>query len=90
MSSQADAQADLDAIAGRVTAGLLRQSHLMPPGRVAAALAEAARPLGVTGAQVYLADLQQRRDDAGRRRAGRNRLPIAAPTPVVRCGRSRP
>jgi Stage II sporulation protein E (SpoIIE) len=60
MSSQADAPADLDAVAGRVTADLLRQSHLMPPGRMAAALAEAARPLGVTGAQVYLADLQQR------------------------------
>jgi hypothetical protein len=60
MSSEADAQADLDAVAGRVTADLLRQSHLMPPGTVAAALAEAARPLGVTGAEVYLADLQQR------------------------------
>jgi hypothetical protein len=59
MSSQADAHAGLDAVAGRVTAGLLRQSHLMPPGRMAAALAQAARPLGVTGAQVYLADLQQ-------------------------------
>jgi serine phosphatase RsbU (regulator of sigma subunit) len=60
MSSQAAAQPDLDAVTGRVTAGLLRQSHLMPPGEVAAALAQAARPLGVTGAQVYLADLQQR------------------------------
>jgi serine phosphatase RsbU (regulator of sigma subunit) len=60
MGSQADAQHDLDAVAGRMTAGLLRQSHLMPPGAVAAALVEAARPLGVTGAEVYLADLQQR------------------------------
>jgi serine phosphatase RsbU (regulator of sigma subunit) len=60
MSSHAGAQADLDAVAGRVIAGLLRQSHLMPPDAVPAALAEAARPLGVTGAEVYLADLQQR------------------------------
>jgi serine phosphatase RsbU (regulator of sigma subunit) len=60
MSSQADAQPDLDAVAGRVTADLIRQSHLMPPGAVAATLTEAARPLGVTGAEVYLADLQQR------------------------------
>jgi hypothetical protein len=60
MSLQADAQPGLDAIAGRVTADLIRQSHLMPPGTVGAALAEAARPLGVTGAEVYLADLQQR------------------------------
>lgn len=60
MSPQEDAQPDLDAVAGRVIAGLLRQSHLMPPGAVAAALGEAARPLGVTGARVYLADLQQR------------------------------
>jgi hypothetical protein len=60
MSSQAGAQPDLDAVAGRVTADLLGRSHLMPPGAVAATLAEAARPLGVTGAQVYLADLQQR------------------------------
>jgi hypothetical protein len=51
---------DLDAVVGRVTAELLRQSHLMRPGDVPDALAEAARPLGVSAAQVYLADLQQR------------------------------
>jgi Stage II sporulation protein E (SpoIIE) len=51
---------DLDAVAGRVTAGLLRQSHLMRPDDVPGALAEAARPLGVSAARVYLADLQQR------------------------------
>jgi serine phosphatase RsbU (regulator of sigma subunit) len=60
MSSQADARPGLDAAAGRVTADLVRQYHLMPPDAVSATLAEAARPLGVTGAQVYLADLQQR------------------------------
>jgi hypothetical protein len=60
MNSQADARPGLDAVAGRVTADLIRLYHLMPPGALAATLAEAARPLGVTGAQVYLADLQQR------------------------------
>jgi GAF domain-containing protein len=60
MSSQEGAQPSLDAVAGRVIADLVRRYHLMPPGGVAAALAEAGRPLGVTGARVYLADLQQR------------------------------
>ena len=60
MNSQADALPSLDAVAGRVTADLIRQYHLMPPAALAATLAEAARPLGVTGVQVYLADLQQR------------------------------
>jgi Stage II sporulation protein E (SpoIIE) len=50
----------LDAITGRVTADLLARSHLMRPGRVAAELARAARPLGVSGAPIYLADLEQR------------------------------
>ena len=51
---------DLDAVIGRLTAELLRQSHLMRPGDVPDALGEAAQPLGVSAAQVYLADLQQR------------------------------
>ena len=51
---------DMDAVAGRVTAELLRRSHVMRPGDVPDALAEVARPLGVSAAQVYLADLQQR------------------------------
>ena len=51
---------DLDAVTGRVTAELLTRYHLMRPGDVAEALAQAARPLGVSGVQVYLADLQQR------------------------------
>jgi hypothetical protein len=41
-------------------AALLSQSHLMRPGSLPGALAEAARVLGVSGAQIYLADLQQR------------------------------
>jgi hypothetical protein len=42
-----------------VTADLLARSHLMRPGGVPAELARAARPLGVSAVQVYLADLQQ-------------------------------
>jgi serine phosphatase RsbU (regulator of sigma subunit) len=52
---------DLDAVAGRVTAELLGRSHLMQPADVAGALTQAARPLGVSAVQVYLAELQQRR-----------------------------
>jgi serine phosphatase RsbU (regulator of sigma subunit) len=67
-----------DEVAGRVTAELLGQSHLMQPPGVAEALARAARPLGVSAAQVYLADLQQRHlaplAAAGGRAPGR--LPI--------------
>jgi hypothetical protein len=51
---------DLDAVIGRMTAELLRRSHLMPPVDLTGAVAEAARPLGVSAAQIYLADLQQR------------------------------
>jgi serine phosphatase RsbU (regulator of sigma subunit) len=51
---------DLDAIIGRALADLLARSHLMRPGSVATELARAARPLGVSAVQIYLADLQQR------------------------------
>lgn len=51
---------DLDALAGQVAARLLEQAHLVGPEEIAAAVAAAARPLGVTGARIYLADLQQR------------------------------
>jgi serine phosphatase RsbU (regulator of sigma subunit) len=51
---------DLDTVAGRVTADLLNRSHLMRPADITSALTEAARPLGVSGAWIYLADLQQR------------------------------
>jgi hypothetical protein len=74
-------QPDLDAITGRVTADLLARSHLMRPGDVAAELARAARPLGVSGAQIYLADLEQRQlvplvPDDGRAAEGAAALPI--------------
>jgi hypothetical protein len=59
-AGQCSDENDLAAIAGRVTAELLAQSHLMRPADVAGALAREARPLGVSGAQIYLADLQQR------------------------------
>jgi hypothetical protein len=60
MNPQVDAEPGLEAAAGRVTAGLIGVSHLLQPGELARAVAEAARPLGVSGTQVYLADLQQR------------------------------
>jgi hypothetical protein len=48
-----------DAVAGQPFAWLLSQSHLIRPGDVTAALAEAARPLGLSAPRVYLADMQQ-------------------------------
>jgi serine phosphatase RsbU (regulator of sigma subunit) len=51
---------DLDVIAGQLTAQLLERAHLISPEDLADGIAEAARPLGVTGAHIYLADLQQR------------------------------
>ncbi|HEX9066649.1 MAG TPA: PP2C family protein-serine/threonine phosphatase [Streptosporangiaceae bacterium] len=56
----ADDEQDLDAAAGRAAVSLVQRSHLLPPGDVARTLAEAAAPLGVTGAAVHMADLQQR------------------------------
>jgi hypothetical protein len=58
-AAPAPAMNDLDAVAAQVIAELLRQSHLMTPDSLAEALAETARPLGVTQARIYLADLQQ-------------------------------
>ena len=49
-----------DGVAARVLADLLTQAHLMAPGALTAVLAERARPLGVRGVRIYLADLQQR------------------------------
>jgi serine phosphatase RsbU (regulator of sigma subunit) len=54
-----ESERDLDAVAGRVAADLLAQSHFLPPDAVTETLVAAARPLGVFGACVYLADLQQ-------------------------------
>ena len=55
-----DGGRDLDAVAGRVAAELVAQSHGLPPGGAARLLAKVAAPLGVSAARVYLADLQQR------------------------------
>lgn len=49
-----------DTVAGQPLAWLLSQSHLARPGDVTAALAEAARPFGLSAPRVYLADMQQR------------------------------
>src|SRR5690348_10334262 len=49
-----------DGVAGRVLADLLAKAHLMAPGALTGVLAERARPLGVHGVRIYLADLQQR------------------------------
>src|ERR1700761_1647083 len=51
---------DLDAVAGQAIAELLNRSHLMRPAGMTGALTQAARPLGVSAARIYLADLQQR------------------------------
>ncbi len=48
-----------DAVAGPPLVWLLSQSHLIRPDDVTVALGEAARPLGLSGACVYLADMQQ-------------------------------
>ena len=53
-------EGDLDAVAGRVIAELVSRSHLMRPAEVSTALTQAALPLGVSAARIYLADLQQR------------------------------
>lgn len=49
-----------DAVVGRAVAEILADSHLMPPSSLAEVLARRARPLGVRGVRIYLADLQQR------------------------------
>jgi len=51
---------DLDAVAGRVLAKLLKRSHLMRPAEVSTTVAQAALPLGVSAVRIYLADLEQR------------------------------
>jgi hypothetical protein len=47
-----------DSLAGRIIADLLQRSHLMMPADLSAQLADAARPLGVSRVQIYLADMQ--------------------------------
>jgi Stage II sporulation protein E (SpoIIE) len=55
-----EAERDLEAMTGKIAAKLLERSHLVPPEGIAAVIVEAARPLGVDAARIYLADLQQR------------------------------
>ena len=52
---------DLDVITGQLVARLLERAHLVAPDEIADSVAEAAGPLGVTGARIYLADLEQRK-----------------------------
>lgn len=51
---------ELDVVAGQAARRLLERVHLVGPEQIADSLVEAARSLGVTGARIYLADLQQR------------------------------
>jgi stage II sporulation SpoE-like protein len=53
-------EGDPNALAGPVIAELLSRSHLMRLAEVSTALTQAALPLGVSAARIYLADLQQR------------------------------
>ena len=74
-------EGDLDALAGRVIAGLLSRSHLMRLAEVRDALTQAALPLGVSAARIYLADLQQRQLallPAGEEGQGADTLPIGS------------
>jgi hypothetical protein len=67
---------------------LLSQSHLLRPDDVTVALAEAARPIGVSEPRVYLADMQQQHlmplpedpAQAGQGQAAAEPLPIEAST----------
>jgi serine phosphatase RsbU (regulator of sigma subunit) len=53
-------EGELDAVADWVMAELLRRSHLLRLAEVSDALTQAALPLGVSAAGIYLADLQER------------------------------
>lgn len=48
------------ALTGELLISLLNRSHLLEPGMVAGAIAEAAQPLGIRAVRIYLSDLQQR------------------------------
>jgi|tagenome__1003787_1003787.scaffolds.fasta_scaffold20963149_3 serine phosphatase RsbU (regulator of sigma subunit) len=74
--------------AGRPMDWLLSQSHLLRPDDVTMALAEAARPSGVSEPRVYLADMQQQHlmplpedpAQAGQGQAAAESLPIETST----------
>jgi serine phosphatase RsbU (regulator of sigma subunit) len=53
-------EGELDAVADWVMAELLSRSHVLRLAEVSDALTRAARPLGVSAAGIYLADLQER------------------------------
>ena len=53
-------EGELDAVADWVMAELLSRSHLLRLAEVSDALTQAALPLGVSAASIYLADLQER------------------------------
>ena len=53
-------EGELDAVADWVVAELLSRSHLLRLAEVSDALTQAALPLGVSAASIYLADLQER------------------------------
>jgi serine phosphatase RsbU (regulator of sigma subunit) len=53
-------EGELDAVADWVMAELLSRSHLLRLAEVSDALTQAALPLGVSAAGIYLADLQER------------------------------
>jgi hypothetical protein len=48
------------ALTGEIVISLLNRSHLLEPGMVSGAIAEAAEPLGIRAVRIYLSDLQQR------------------------------
>ena len=58
-SASSETGRDLDAVVSRVAADLVQRSHLAPPDEIAASVAAAAAPLGVSSARIYLADLEQ-------------------------------
>jgi hypothetical protein len=47
-------------VTGEIVISLLKRSHLLEPGMVAGAIAEAVQPLGIRSVRIYLSDLQQR------------------------------
>ena len=53
-------ESKLAALTGKIVINLLNESHLLEPGMVAGAIADAVQPLGIRAVRIYLSDLQQR------------------------------
>jgi hypothetical protein len=53
-------ESKLAELTGEIVISLLNRSHLLEPGMVAGAIAEAAQPLGIRAVRIYLSDLEQR------------------------------